>query len=429
MRGVLLNKEKIFDKGCLSLAGLGSRALQLVALAVVSVSIAIQEAPCQPDVVQQGASQQALTQDTIAQEGEGPLEAGRSGSVDGARPEIAILDSSVNFAPLSRNAIDYLFDSLRSGSQFNLAPLQQSQAVPNNIVGIWAGVRSSVESNVGVITLRFRPSDEARLAQVESGKSPASLAESFDVELELKQTEFVIRHQLAESKSARAGMVVGLDLVKPNPVLTEFVRGYRDAGMYFAWPPTVRQSAHNSWSLLICPRTPKFVQRRRSEDARLELHQSPYQLREVHFPLTATARARIPPTDRPERISVTVLASDNLPKALQNSDEVTSLSPNIEVPYRPESPFAFIKIPPLSGGIQEGFWAKIETENPAGYIRRQYHSHVVYVQRLQEPSPVPVIVGVNRAARDEGECYVVTVQRSVWNEYDRQQRNAGGSGT
>jgi hypothetical protein len=342
--------------------------------------------------------------------------------------DIVVSDSTVQFPPLTRAVVDYFFDRLRAGSRFDLAPLRQSQQVPNNIVGIWAGVRSSVESHVGVITLRFRPSDEARLAQVESGKSASFLAESFDVEVELKQRELVIRHPLSQAPGPRLGMAVKLDDYRINPVLTEFVKGHRDAGIYFSWPPTSLASAHNAWSLLICPRTPKFVQRNRSEDARLELHSSPYQLREVHFPLTAVARARIPPTDKPERVSVKMLASSNLPRAQQNSDEVRSLSPNIELPYRPATPFGFLKIPLISGTLQEGLWTKIETENPAGYIRRQYHSHVVYVHRLQEPSPVPVIVGTHRAARDEGECYIVAVQRSVWNEYDRVSQSSGDGG-
>jgi hypothetical protein len=332
---------------------------------------------------------------------------------------LLISDATVEFPPLSREAIDYLFDSLRSGSQFNLPPFRESQQVPNNVVGIWAGVKSSLESKVGVITLRFRPSDEARLAQANAPQGVSVLADSFDVELELNRIQFIIRHKLAEASKARQGMQVKLEELRPNPVLTEFVKGYRDSGMYFAWPPILKQAADNAWSLLVCPRTPKFVQQRRSDEPRLELRQSPYHLREVHFEVTGAARARIPPTDKPERISVRLLASENLPRAAMNSDEVSSLYPNLEVLYRPEAPFGFFRIPFVSGGIQEGLLTRIETENPARYIRRQYHSHVVYVQRLQEPSPVPVIIGEYKAARDEGDCYVVVVQRSVWNEYDR----------
>jgi hypothetical protein len=275
--------------------------------------------------------------------------------------------------------------------------------------------------------LRFRPSDEARLARAESNKGLQALADSFDVELELKSREFIIRHQYAENKLTRAGMQVDLGTTKVNPVLTEFVKGFRDAGMYFAWPSIVNETAQRAWGLLICPRSPKLVQRKKTEDAQLELQQSPYQLREVSFSISGEVRARIPPTDRPERISALVVTSSNLPKAEQNTDEVKSLSPSIVVPYRPASPFEFFKPSPVSGSIQEGILARIETENPAGYIRRQYHSHVVYVSTLQEPSPVRVIIGDYRAARDEGECYVVSAQRSVWNEYDRaeQQQRAG----
>lgn len=332
---------------------------------------------------------------------------------------IRMSKSQAEFPPITRSAMDYFFDKLRAGGHFNPPPLRASQIVPRNTVGIWAGVRTSVVSSVGVITLRFRPTDDARLARAENNTNLPKLAESFDVQLEHKGREFVIRHSLAQDSRTRRGLVVGLDSVKLSPVLTEFVKAYRDAGMYFAWPPVLRESAENAWSLLICPRTPKFVQKRRSEQAQLELHHSPYELREIHFELTATVNARIPPTDRPERISVVLVPSGKLPQAGQNQDEVISLSPNLEVPYRPLSSFEFIKIPPLVGHVQEGMLARIETENPAGYIRRQHHSHVIYVHRFQEPSPVSVIIGDKRVLRDEGSCYVVSEQRSVWNEYDR----------
>jgi hypothetical protein len=336
---------------------------------------------------------------------------------------LAVTDNVVQFPPMTSDAIDYFFDSLRAGSQFEPAPLRSSQQVPNNIAGIWAAARSSLESSISMITLRFRPSAEARLERAQAGANAPGLAESFDVELELKHRDFLIRHPLAANKSARSGLVVDLKEHRVTSVLIEFVKGYQDAGMYFAWPPANLSSTQKAWSLLICPRMPKFVQIKRNEDARLELHKSPYELREVNFSLSATTRARIPPTDRPERISVSMFASENLPRANLNKDEVTSLSPNLEVPYRPASPFDFFKIPPLVGHVQEGVLARIETENPAGHIRRQYHSHVVYVHRLEEPSPVSVIIGEQRAARDEGACYIVGVQRSTWNHYDRLPRN------
>ncbi len=332
---------------------------------------------------------------------------------------ILLSESQVEFPPLGRDAIDRIFDSLRAGGQLVIPPLRQSQQVPNNIVGIWAGTRSEVESRVGVIILRFRPSDEARLARADKAKSQQGLADSFDVELELKPREFIIRHQYAENKLARLGMKVDLATMKVNPVLTEFVRGFRDAGIYFAWPSIVNEAAQRAWGILICPRSPKLVQRKRSEDSQLELQPSPYQLREVSFSINSEVRARIPPTDRPERISASIVASGNLPHAEQNADEVKSLSPSVVVPYRPVTPFEFFKLSPVTGAIQEGILARIETENPAGYIRRQYHTHVVYVNTISESSPVAVIIGDRKAARDEGECYVVSVQRSVWNEYDR----------
>jgi hypothetical protein len=62
---------------------------------------------------------------------------------------------------------------------------------------------------------------------------------------------------------------------------------------------------------------------------------------------------------------------------------------------------------------------RIELQNAAGYVRRQSFSHVLYVQALQEPSPIAVIVNANRVYRDDGTCYIVLAQRSVWSEYEK----------
>ena len=57
-------------------------------------------------------------------------------------------------------------------------------------------------------------------------------------------------------------------------------------------------------------------------------------------------------------------------------------------------------------------------ENPAGYVRRQYLSNVTYVQRIDDPSPVPITIRGLVPYRDEGVCYLVLMQKSVWSEYD-----------
>jgi hypothetical protein len=335
------------------------------------------------------------------------------------RPEVKLFDSHVEFPPLSKESIEYLFDVLRSGGAYQAPEPQLSQVAPRNVPGFWAGTRASLDSVIGPITLRFKPTDQARLDRASSKSSAVPLLDYFDVELDLALRTFTIRPSAAENKSARVGLVVKLSDSKVSPVLTEFVKGFNDTGIYFSWAPVTNSQARKAWSLMVCPRTPIYVQERGSRYTRLELKRSPYELNEVFFSVSASASARMSPGDKPERIAITLLSTSGLPRAGANRDEIKSLSPRLEVLYRPLSEFKFFKVPPLDGHTQEGLLAKIETQNAAGYIRRQYQSHVVYAHRIDEPSPVPVIIGDHRAARDEGSCYVISTQRAVWNEYDR----------
>jgi hypothetical protein len=335
------------------------------------------------------------------------------------RDAVEISEFNVNFPPMSRQSIDYLFDSLRSGGAYQAPEPQTSQVVPSNVPGFWAGTRASLDSEVGAITLRFKPTDQARLDSATSRNPAAALLDSVDVELSLDLGTFTIRPLKAENPTTRAGLVVKLLDSRITPVLTEFVKGFNNSGMYFSWPPVTRAQARKAWSLLICPRVPRYVQERGTKYSRLELLRSPYELKEAYFSISGSVSSRMSPGEKPERIAITILPTGNMPKAGANRDEVRSLSPKLEVLYRPMSEFKFFKIPPLDGHVQEGILAKIETQNAAGYIRRQYQSHVVYIHRLDEPSPVPVIIGDYKAARDEGSCYIVSAQRNVWNEYDR----------
>lgn len=333
--------------------------------------------------------------------------------------KVQISEFNVEFPPMSRQAIDYLFDSLRSGGAYQAPEPQTSQVVPSNVPGFWAGTRASLDSEMGAITLRFKPTDQARLDSATSRNPAAALLDNVDVELALDLGTFTIRPLRAENSTARAGLVVKLQDSKLTPVLTEFVHGFNNSGMYFSWPPVTRVQARKAWSLLICPRVPRYVQEPGTKYQRLELLRSPYELKEAYFSMSGSVSSRMSPGEKPERIAITILSTGNMPKAGANRDEVRSLSPRLEVLYRPMSEFKFFKIPPLDGHVQEGLLAKIETQNAAGYIRRQYQSHLVYIHRLDEPSPVPVIIGDYKAARDEGSCYIVSVQRNVWNEYDR----------
>lgn len=334
---------------------------------------------------------------------------------------IKINGPRVYFPPLPRDRIDYLFDKLRSGGIYSPQPIRRSQDVAANISGIWAGVRSSLESKIPSIVLRFRPTHEARLKRAQPGARLAPLAEYFDIELRWRSpVEFVIRHQFAEDPRAQLGLSVKVGEVTPNQVMTEFVKGYRDAGMYLAWPQSIIQSIKPGWSLFICPRTPKIVQAKVTEEAKLFLEPSSYELSEVNFSISGLAQAFMAPTDRAERVDISIFSSDTLPQALRNSDSTESLYPRLEVPYVAGANFDFFNFPLIEGSLQAGLLARIVNRNPARHVRRQYHSHVVFIQRLNEPSPVSVYINEYKAAKDEGLCYVVSEQRAVWNEYDRE---------
>jgi hypothetical protein len=375
-------------------------------------------------VIQFSALTSCLCEDVDVIARETPLptltaQSGAEGEKKQERSEVKLFDSHVEFPPLTREAIEYLFDVLRSGGVYQAPEPQLSQVVPSNVPGFWAGTRASLDSEIGAITLRFKPTDQARLDRASSKSTAVPLLDQFDVELDLSLRTFTIRPATAQSNSARLGLVVKLMENNVSPVLTEFIKGFNDTGIYFSWAPVTNSQARKAWGLLVCPRTPRYVQERGSRHSRLELRRSPYELSEIFFSISASVSARMSPGDKPEKIAITLLSTPGLPQAGANRDEIKSLSPKLEVLYRPMSEFKFFKFPPLVGHVQEGLLAKIETQNAAGYIRRQYQSHVVYAHRIDEPSPVPVIVGDYKAARDEGVCYIVSTQRATWNEYDR----------
>jgi hypothetical protein len=90
----------------------------------------------------------------------------------------------------------------------------------------------------------------------------------------------------------------------------------------------------------------------------------------------------------------------------------------ITLGYQPTADLAFQRYP-QDGAFRQGAVFSVEMRNPAGHRRIQHFSHIAYVQRLDEPSPVAVIIKDRIANRDEGACYVVAAQRSVWSRYDK----------
>jgi hypothetical protein len=287
--------------------------------------------------------------------------------------------------------MDFFFDSLRAGSPFVPPPLRPSQVVDSNTSGMWAGTRTEVSSHISEVILKFKPTAEARLERADLQRRRIGtdlLAEEFDVSIRLSPTRMVIAHPLAETKLVRTGLIAELSDKYHSLVRTEYISAVRDAGMYIAVPSMTRTEAGNSWGVFVCPR--KLVLVRPTKSA----------------------------ADQYELVSIESAFTANLPASYETKDEVVSVSPWIALPYKPQGPFEFFRLP-QEGHVQEGMFLKVELQNAAGYVRRQNFSHVFYAQALHEPSPISVIVNSNRVYKDEGECYVVLSQRSMWSEYVR----------
>jgi hypothetical protein len=291
--------------------------------------------------------------------------------------------------------------------------------VDPHTAGIWAGTKTVVESSIGEIVLRFRPTAEARLQRASGEGSTSPLAEWFDVKIDITPQRLIFTHPLAVDRMARAGLEARFAASKRDHVITEYIQAGREAGLYVAVPAALRDEMSKNWGILVCPRVYTITPVKESAKTRLELFKSPYELVEVRFALVADTQARMSSASKAERLNMQLAISGGLPSALDKEEEVTSLLPIAQLPYRPSREFDFIKFPLNETGLREGFVATVSMTNMAGHLRAQHHSHVLYVERISEPSPVSVVVRAHRPVRDEGDCYIVSEQRSVWNRYSK----------
>jgi ribosomal protein L28 len=202
------------------------------------------------------------------------------------------------------------------------------------------------------------------------------------------------------------------------------VEAARDAGMYFSFPSLLSDEAQRGWALLLCPRVATFVPNRRTGSTDFQLLSSPYELSEVKFSITANAMSRIETAGKKERLATKLMVSEQLPETLGGSDELYALTPNLGILYRPVSAFDFFRFAPKES-IQEGLLFSTEMENPVGHIRRDFYSQTLYIQKINEPAPIPVVAQGIRAVKDSGPCYVVLSQKTQWNEYDKKEPIGG----
>lgn len=327
-------------------------------------------------------------------------------------------EARVSFDALRRDQIDSVFDSLRGGSLFSMPPIHQSQTVDPNIAGIWAGTSTNVETELGEITLRFRPTIEARLARNEKSDSSALLAEKVDVRIRMSPKGLFIVHELAKNNLERAGILAEIHIERPSPTRTAYVSGNRDSGMYFAVPSMIRADTEKTWGMLMCPRVAKLAQKTRGAPLHLEFLPSPYELSEVQLSYTASGSVRIPSSTYKHKLKMNLGITSELPATIEPKDEVVSQAPSLRMLYRPATPFDFFRFAPKSS-IQEGLLTRVEMQNQAGHIRIQYIGNVLFVHKISEPSPISVVFEGKRAARDEGYCYVLVADKPTWVEYDK----------
>lgn len=331
---------------------------------------------------------------------------------------VATTPAVTSIAPLTAEQIDIFLDSLRAGSEYILPPIRTSQKVEPLVAGIWAGSEFSPQSDFGEIVLRFRPSVEARLARANEGQK-GILADSVDVIVKRTMKGIVMQHTLALDGDERAGLVAKLSSQKLYPTRTAFVQAARDSGMYFSVPPLLSQHADNGWGLLICPRSYSFAATSRGGASTLSLLQSAYELAEVKVSVTGRASSSISTGASKERLALKVLQTENLPPTIHGSDEVVALSPYLSLTYRPEIPFDFFRFAPKSS-IQEGLLVAAEMQNKAGYLKRLYFTNALYIQKLNQPSRIPIFLNGIRVATDAGSCYVLLTQKTEWSEHDKQ---------
>lgn len=333
---------------------------------------------------------------------------------------VAISGAEVTFPPLSGDFIDRFFDSLKSKGSFVANPLVVSQVVDANTSGIWAGTKTEVETSAPEIVLRFRPTAEARLERASRAEQGGAgmLADEFDVTLAWEYRGLRFRLPLARDAYAQQGVLAQSPEFKRAPARTEFFLGARDSGIYVSVPAMLKSETNQAWGILLCPRVVSRIAATPKVQAGLELLRSPYELAEVRVTWQGHASASMPLGSKRERIRIDHAHSAGLPTSTESHDEVTAISPMITLDYQPTSPFSFARYP-QDGSFREGMVFAVEMQNPWGHRRIQRFSHVVYVQRFDEPSPVPVIVGNMVVGRDEGVCYIVAGQRSVWSQYDK----------
>lgn len=320
----------------------------------------------------------------------------------------------ITYPPMSQDAIDRFRDSLKNGVPLVSIPPRVTEQPPSNIVGLWSGTQADVLTDIGEITLRFRPTTEALLARTTTSENASEgLLEHFDVRLSCNPQEVRFLHSApldARDVGGFKAKIKGVDKVTRVKVID----GQRQSLLYIGIP--WYKDAAEIWGVYICPRTTRYEDVGRTGTRVLHLEQSPYDLSEVSLSLIASGSATYEAARGKVRAAAKLELSSELPEAVTSWDESIASVAEPKVTYRPKFPFDFFRFAPNSD-IQQGVNVVVELQNGVGRFRRQNTSHVLSIHKSNEPSPVPVVVKGMRPKRDSGDCYIVQVQKYSWFEY------------
>ena len=317
--------------------------------------------------------------------------------------------------PTSINQIDRFMDAIRSSVPLIVPQENQSQQVRGDISGLWAGSITKVTSDFGPITLKFRPKTAALLEQGATGDSSGeSLLENFQVVISQHGARVVVQHSEVENKHNLDGVHAYIDKLQ-DPTRTSFVRGRKQSGMYISIP--IAQDYASGWGVYICPR--EFSYGVGVHGRVIDLKPSSYELSEASFEAEAKADGALATAGQKGRVIVNMEISAGLPTSDIVRDDAISTLPRATVIYIPKTKFEPFRFAPFND-VQQGVVSLVEMHTKAGYIRRQYFSHLRYLHKSEEPSPVNLVINRLRVERDTGECYILLEQRYSWTTYDKQ---------
>jgi hypothetical protein len=342
--------------------------------------------------------------------------------IGGASPREAVADDvhRVSFAAMTQDELDRFRDSLKNSVPLVSHPPRGSQRIDAHTEGLWSGTSTDVNTSIGEVVLRFRPSTEELLARsITNENSLNALLESVDLKLAYEDSHVVFVHSNPEDPREVGGFKAKVKR-KDHPTRVKMIMGQRDAGMYVAVPPFNDPQAE--WGVYVCPRIIKYQSVGRTGTRVMRLETSPYNLSEVKITADAVGSATFEAPRGKVRAAITLQLSQGLPESANPTDLSVSAVAEPKVRYRPKFPFDFTRFAP-STDMQQGLTMMVELQNRSGKIRRQNFSHVVSVHKSNEPSPVPVTVDGIRPAGDTGDCYVVQIQRYSWKEYDKGEVN------